>query len=285
MLATLYLLSYTKLLRLIIDVVRFTKLTYPNGYTKAVWLYDGNIDYLKGKHIPLFIATLLLLILLSVPYTLSLVGIQWLLKFSHFRVMFWVHKLKPLFDAYTGPFKANHRYWTGLLLIIWKILLIVFALNQNSSPNVNLICITVISFVLLAWLYLTRWIYESLLNNCLEFVFLLNLGLTSSATLFYGTHSLIVICTSTGIAFVLFAVILLYHFQRQLFLSKVGAKLKKKLAKYRPQRDREETSTQLQTTKHESTKQVTYTLIVELTQPLLEEEEKEGLQDGEEHKC
>ena len=76
----------------------------PNGYVKAVWLYDGNIDYLKGKHVPLFIATLLLLVLLSVPYTFSLVSIQWLLKISHYRAMFWVEKLKPLFDAYTGPY-------------------------------------------------------------------------------------------------------------------------------------------------------------------------------------
>ena len=60
-LATLFLLSYTKLLRLVIDVVTFTRIKYPNGYVKAVWLYDGNIDYLKGKHVPLFIATFCLL--------------------------------------------------------------------------------------------------------------------------------------------------------------------------------------------------------------------------------
>ena len=107
-LATLFLLTYTKLLRLGITVVSFTTITYPDGYTKAVWLYDGNIDYLKGKHIPLFIATLLLLILLSIPYTLSLVSIQWLLKISHYHALFWVQRLKPLLDAYTGPYRANH---------------------------------------------------------------------------------------------------------------------------------------------------------------------------------
>ena len=75
-LATLFLLSYTKVLRLVIDAVSFTTITYPDGYTKAVWLYDGNTDFLKGKHIPLFIATVLLLVLLSAPYTLSLICIR-----------------------------------------------------------------------------------------------------------------------------------------------------------------------------------------------------------------
>ena len=57
-LATLFLLSYTKFLRHVIDVFSFTTITYPDGYTKTVWLYDGNVDFLKGKYIPLFIATL-----------------------------------------------------------------------------------------------------------------------------------------------------------------------------------------------------------------------------------
>ena len=82
-LATLFLLSYTKLLRLVITVFSYTELNYPDGYKKLVWLYDGNIEYLRGKHLVLFIGTLFLLIFLSVPYTLSLVSIQWLFKLSH----------------------------------------------------------------------------------------------------------------------------------------------------------------------------------------------------------
>ena len=116
-LATLFLLSYTKLIRLGIDVLTFTTITYPDGYVKTVWVYDGNVDFLKSKHIPLSLVTLLLLVL-SVPYTLSLLGIQWLFNISHYRFMFWVQRLKPFFDAYTGPYKANHRYWMGLLLIV-----------------------------------------------------------------------------------------------------------------------------------------------------------------------
>ena len=50
-LATLLLLSYTKLLHTIISALIFTFLNYPNEVQVAVWLHDGNIKYLHGKHI------------------------------------------------------------------------------------------------------------------------------------------------------------------------------------------------------------------------------------------
>ena len=233
-LATLFLLTYTKLLRLVIDVVSFTTLTYPDGYTKAVWLYDGNIDFLRGKYIPLFIATLLLVILVSLPYTLSLVSIQWLLKTSHYPIMVWVQKLKPFFDAYTGPYKVQHRYWTGMLLVVRIVLLIIFSLNRSNDLTINLLCISIFSFMLLVWLYFIKWIYESFLNNFLELVFVLNLGLTSTAFLLgFSTKkrniSTTAIHTSTGITFIIFIVIIAYHAQRKLLLIKFGIRLKNKL--------------------------------------------------------
>ena len=228
-LATLFLLSYTKVLTLIVTVISFTTLTYPDGYSKSVWFYDGNVEFLKGKHIPLFLATLVLLTLMFIPYTPSLVSIQWLLKISHFHLMFWIHRLKPLFDAYTGPFKATHHYWPGLLLIVRIILMVIFSLNRSNIPAVNTFCTTFFSLSLLAWLYLSGWVYESLLNNLLELFFLLNLILTSVAILFEFSKQKnypAVIYTSTGTAFVIFAGIILYHSQRRLFLTTCGAKLK-----------------------------------------------------------
>ena len=65
-LATLFLLSYSKLLQLVVDVVIFTRILHSDGYINPVWLYDGNVDYLKGKHVPLFLVTILLQILLII---------------------------------------------------------------------------------------------------------------------------------------------------------------------------------------------------------------------------
>ena len=44
-LATLFLLSYTKLLRMIITMFSSTVLTYPDDYARRVWLYDGNVNF------------------------------------------------------------------------------------------------------------------------------------------------------------------------------------------------------------------------------------------------
>ena len=62
-LATLFLLSYSKLLRIVITIFSTTDLVYPGNSKHWVWLYDGNVDYLRGKHVPLFLAGLLKLIL------------------------------------------------------------------------------------------------------------------------------------------------------------------------------------------------------------------------------
>ena len=75
-LATLFLLSYTKILRSVITVLSYTFLEYPNNSQIAVWLYDGNIRYLANKHIPLFIVALVCLLVLFLPYTVFLIFSQ-----------------------------------------------------------------------------------------------------------------------------------------------------------------------------------------------------------------
>ena len=279
-LATLFLLSYTKILRIGIDVVSFTTVTFPDGFAKMVWLYDGNIDFLRGNHIPLFIVTTLLLILLSVPYTLSLLSIQWLYKISHCGVMFWVRKLKPLFDAYTGPYRANHRYWTGLLLLVRIILLITFSLNRNSSPTISYLCILVLTFILLIWFYFSGGIYESQLNNCLELAFLLNLGLSSSAVLYElanNKRTSAPAFVSTMTALLIFIGIIVYHAQRRLFLTKVGAMFKDEVHhKWARVVCKRGESLELQTSPLELSHQVTFSTIG-LMSPLLDDTEERAL--------
>ena len=205
-LATLFLLSYAKIIRVVIIAFSFTVLVYPDGYEKKVWLLDGNIEYFKGKHIPLFIASVLMFLLLSAPYTLTLVSIHWLQRFSHYRVLFWVHRLMPLFDAYTGPHKHKHRYWTGLLLLARVLFIIIFSLNISNNPAVNLLAIAVISFTILAYLCYMR-VYKNLLHNILEAMSFFNLGLLSIATLYQISNKGdrdVTTYISTSVAFVIF---------------------------------------------------------------------------------
>ena len=60
-LATLFLLSYTKLQRTISASLSFTVVDVSNGDKYFVWLEDGNVRYLQGKHIPLFLVSMLFL--------------------------------------------------------------------------------------------------------------------------------------------------------------------------------------------------------------------------------
>lgn len=75
-LATLFLLSYAKILRTIVIMLSYTILNYSDGFSEKVWLYDGNIKFLGEKHIFLFVVSLVVLVLLSIFYTLPLVAIQ-----------------------------------------------------------------------------------------------------------------------------------------------------------------------------------------------------------------
>ena len=67
-LATLILLSYTKLLSTTISVLSFADLHYPDGSHDRVWLPDGSVLYFRGKHIPLVLVACFIIII-GVPYT------------------------------------------------------------------------------------------------------------------------------------------------------------------------------------------------------------------------
>ena len=212
-LATLFLLSYAKILRIVITVFSSTILVYPDGFKKRVWLYDGNIEFFMGRHITLGIATLLLLILLSIPYTFSLVGIQWLQKFSHYRLLFWVHRFMPLFDAYTGPYKHKHRYWTGVLLLIRVIILMIFTLNQTNNPAINLITILVMSFAMTTYASYIG-VYKNWPYNILEITSLLNSGFLSAISFYQLLNDsglAVTTSVSTSVAFMTFIFVLLFH--------------------------------------------------------------------------
>ena len=228
-LATLFLLSYSKLLRTIIIIFQSTTLTYPDSYQQRVWVYDSNVNYFKGKHIPLFLSALVLLIFLAIPYTAVLIGIQWLQKLKNYRVIFWVHKFKPLFDAYTGPYKENHRYWTGLFLLVRVLLFLVFSLNVTNDPSVNFISIIITIFALALYLSLIGGVYKSKLRNIIEVAFLMNLGSLSVTSLYQiikGGGQETITHVFVSISLILFVFIIAYHVYLSLVATRRGKRFK-----------------------------------------------------------
>ena len=231
-LATLILLSYAKILRTLVAAINFTYLEYPDEQIK-VWLYDANIDYLVGQHIPLFLVAMLVFLFLFLPYTLLLVFGQWLQAISHLRLFSWINRLKPFMDSYHAPYKAKHRYWSGLLLVLRIILLLAFAIEFNPQQNrtsINLLSILVVAGFLQLWAWISGGVYTNWCLDALEGSFSLNLTILASATYYVNRSEgdqFAVGYTSVSIALATFIGILTYHIFQQLRHTKLWKKMPK----------------------------------------------------------
>ena len=216
-LATLFLLSYAKLLRTVIAALSYTSLEYPNNLQIAVWLYDGNVRYLSGKHIPLFTAAMVCLIFLFLPYTMLLIFSQCFQAKSELKIFSHINSryVKPFLNAYHAPYTNKHSYWTGLMLLLRFLLFLISAVNALGDPSVNLLAIGSITATILTLptIFDTR-IYKTWSFGLLETSFILNLTILTMSTLYIhanGGNQNAVTFTSVGIAFATFTRIVIYH--------------------------------------------------------------------------
>ena len=223
-LATPFLLSYARILKTVITVFSFVEVftgdadnTSDELVSRKVWTHDGNVDFLSGKHIPLFIVALLFLVVFFLPYTLLLTFGQCLRSLPRRKGFRWLHSTAVIFimDAYHAPFNRNHRYWTGLLLIINCILLIIFVTTYDDEnairTNIFIISIVTIGIILLKASLANR-IYAKKSANNLENIFIFNLLLLAVATLYLddinGYNRCAYITASISVAFMTFLIII-----------------------------------------------------------------------------
>ena len=179
-LATLFLLSYAKLLRTIITVMSYTIVDYPQG-SKAVWSADGNIDYLGPKHAPLFVAALATLLFLWLPYTLLLLLGQWLRRFDNRLLTHMLMKIKPFLDGHYGPLKDKHYYWFGALLFIRIVILLISAVVPANNFSVFTLSISVSAGALVVFTSIGPAVYRSKVTSVFETVIFTNLLLLGLA--------------------------------------------------------------------------------------------------------
>ena len=147
-LATLFLLSYTKLMHLCIIILSYSVVTYPKG-TKTVWSFDGDMEYLGPEHLPLFAVAVVVLVFLCIPYTMVLLLGQWLCRCKNRYVSRTMFKLKPFMDAYYGPLKDKHRYWVGLLLLSRALIHVSLDVAPNVKNTSILLALCLLSVFLL----------------------------------------------------------------------------------------------------------------------------------------
>ena len=254
-LATLVLLSYAKMLRASIAAIHFKKIVYlsHNGTyykTSSCWYSDCNLQYMKGKHIPLgivgFLSTICLL-----PFAFLLLFTDLLSKMRLFKCIW---RLKPFLDTYTGPYTNEGRHWTGLLLVARVALFVSSSFNHSTgvtSLNVTLANTTIVFLLILPW-FLPTGIYRKRWLNVLEGSLLLNLGFFTTGTqylLFYHHHQGWLTHISVGTAFITFILIIVYHIFQFEVVRKIVVKIKKKyreiMSKLKPSRLEMDTSTQI----------------------------------------
>ena len=219
-LGTLFLLSYTKLLRTVITALSLTTLQYPNNDTRIVWLYDPSVPI--PKLIPFILVALIFLVLLLFPYTLLLLLGQWLWTKTKRRPLSCWRKyprlklrLKTILDPYYASYKSECHFWTGLFLVLRCFLFLVSAFNVSGDKNsANLLAILVIVIASFVVFGLSGRVYKSWCLNALELSFLLNLGVLAAGTyhvsLTAGDQAAITY-TSVGVAFLTFVGIVAYH--------------------------------------------------------------------------
>ena len=111
-LGTLFLLSYTGILRVVSTVLfSYSTIThYPSGDKQIVWSIDASTPLFGLKFIALFI-TCLLLFLLLISFNIILLFTRYL---SRFKV---INHFKPLLDAFQGSYKDKYCYWVAVQIM------------------------------------------------------------------------------------------------------------------------------------------------------------------------
>eukprot|EP00731_Ephydatia_muelleri_P009152 Em0004g1490a len=234
-LCTLIYLSYSKLLRTVIDIVTYSTVHLPSG-DMNVWFYDGNVEYLQGKHATLFIIAVMTCTLFLLPYTFALTFIPIIERYSeHNRLFNYLSKktnqIKPMNDAHYAPYKGEWRWWLGARL--WLVVA-MYSLNPvygSDDPSLLLsIQATLVMLFMLVQANIQPFgqplqkmdkcnrhtsVYNTL-YNCLDLMYLLNYtALAMSMSYILGkssneTQINVLVLVSLYVAMLLVTV--LYHF-------------------------------------------------------------------------
>ena len=208
-LATLFYLSFSKILRVVIDIIRFLdiqELRYHNGShnenVTTVWMYNGK-PYGKEIHgFYLFLAAGFVIFFL-LPYT-------FLVTFSHYCMRFrLINKYKSLIEAYGGPFKKRWRFWFGFRLWITIALFIVNGILQGRDMFISHLVITLLFIIIQALIHP----FKNRLTGLIDLFFMINYWLILEFHVAADSEVFIIayiILLSTAI-FVLL-LILVFHF-------------------------------------------------------------------------
>ena len=229
-LATLFLMSYTKILLTVANALSMSQLPC-NDSILIVWSVDGNIEYGSGKHL-ILVAFSCGVLIIGMAYPVLVLCAPLLERFNQKCIPQhrWnlVTKLKPLLDAYGGPYKDNCRFWTGVTLTLRLILTVIFSFTLGRFVFFNAyIIITVIVGTLTFW-SITNGVYKSVYLSALEIFYLLNiffLSIISLANFSLDIRFQLAIIVSVSLSFIVFLGTVVMHMRLNFDLKKMKRRL------------------------------------------------------------
>ena len=200
-LATLFLLSYTKILRIVSSVLFFySTITHlPSKHTTLVWSVDANVPLFGVRFTILFIMCLILFLIL-IPFNAILLFTRTLSRFKM------VNKFKPLLDAYQGPYKDKLYYWTGLQLLVRAVVFGISSLDRNINLTVSIIL-----FGILGGLHGIVRPFKNKYKNYQELLLILNLQGLYAISQYSQDTNMTAVNILIGIAAVQFIIIVGYY--------------------------------------------------------------------------
>ena len=197
-LATLLLLSYTKILVIVCNVLfRYSTVTHlPSNKTELVWSISTTTPLFGVKFLALFIVCFLILL----PFNLILLFAR---KLSCLRL---ITTFKPILDTYFGPYKDSAYYWTGLLLLVRVIVYVLLVIDED----LRLIVISLVFGGLLC-LHAAVQPYKSKFYNIQECIAILNLSAVHAVLLYKKNvvgQKIAMVLISIGICYFIIAIVL-----------------------------------------------------------------------------
>ena len=223
-LATLILLSYTKVLRAIIAVIQLGIIRCSGHVHSLVWSVDGSVHYFEGKHIILLAVAVLVFVFIAIPYTMLSLFIP-LIERKTPRCLKWILKLKPYFDATCGEFHDDYRFWGGFLLLVRLILALIIPFTPPKIDTSSILGASVL-IMFIIWNLPLAGLYKKRYLDILESWFFLNLAFMSIASLTGSAYVGTIV--STSLVLVSFFGIIVFHivmqiqrYKRQQILVKV----------------------------------------------------------------
>ena len=203
-LATLFLLSYTGVLRTVLTVLfSYSTITHlPSGHHQMVWSIDASVPLFGIKFTILFIACLVLFLLL-IPFNIILLFTRYLSKFRM------INRFKPLLDAFQGSYKDKYYYWVAVNIILRSLFFALYGLKSKLR-------LLIATMILVVFTTCHGYIQPNInkIVNIHELLLLINLTITYAVSYYSSNYNVFSLVTNImiSLAFIQFSIIVLYHF-------------------------------------------------------------------------